>query len=325
MLFVSKDYGNGIYGVTDSDDNVEERYHINDIRNYVSQGIRIRGINLNTDKVNVYPTYDDYCRSVLAHRKLMDEGCSFGGLKFSDDFSTIVNCDKKADSFRIPDFVVKIGVGAFSRSKLKSIVIPNSVKVIECNAFYKCDCLQSVKMADSVTEIGTKAFMYCSNLKTVELSNSLKKIDRYTFSECHSLESVVIPNSVKSIDDGAFINCKALNSLVIPDSVTEIIGSFAGCSNLPSVTIPNSVIRLGSSTFARCSKLTSIVIPDSVATIMDTVFYECRKLRDVTIAKSVTHIGSDVFMYCSKNLKVKCFSDYIASYCNRYKIKCEVL
>ena len=58
--------------------------------------------------------------------------------------------------------MTSIGEGAFEGcTKLKSIVIPQSVKSIGDGAFCLCESLFTVEIPESVTEIGYGAFMYC--------------------------------------------------------------------------------------------------------------------------------------------------------------------
>ncbi|MBD5140496.1 MAG: leucine-rich repeat domain-containing protein, partial [Ruminococcus sp.] len=48
-------------------------------------------------------------------------------------------------------------------SNVTQIEIPNSVKIIDENAFLWCENLKSVKIPDSITEIGNSAFEYCTS------------------------------------------------------------------------------------------------------------------------------------------------------------------
>ncbi len=170
--------------------------------------------------------------------------------------------------------VVGIGESAFRKSKIESVIIPNTVTFIGGGAFYDCYALTSVTIGNSVTSIGEEAFYACSRLT-----------------------SVTIPNSVTSIGDGAFADCYSLTSVTIPNSVTSI-GDYAfwGCSGLTSVEIPNSVTSIGSSAFRGCSSLTSVTIPNSVTSIRERAFMGCRGLTSVTIPNSVTSIGEDAFL-----------------------------
>lgn len=64
-------------------------------------------------------------------------------------------------------------VGGFCNCKnLSSVTIPDSVTVIERDAFLYCTALTSVTMSNSITTIGLAAFDGCSSLKNVYYSGS---------------------------------------------------------------------------------------------------------------------------------------------------------
>ena len=62
-----------------------------------------------------------------------------------------------------------IGNGAFCKSSLQSIDIPNKVTTIGNQAFCFCSKLESIDIPNSVTKIGEKAFESCSLLKDIHL------------------------------------------------------------------------------------------------------------------------------------------------------------
>jgi hypothetical protein len=66
---------------------------------------------------------------------------------------------------------------------LTSVAIPNSVTVIDRNAFVDCADLTAVIIGSSVTTIGSAAFIYCNNLTAIiNLSPVPQSIDRSVFS-----------------------------------------------------------------------------------------------------------------------------------------------
>uniref|UniRef100_A9A7D2 Leucine rich repeat (LRR) protein n=1 Tax=Methanococcus maripaludis (strain C6 / ATCC BAA-1332) TaxID=444158 RepID=A9A7D2_METM6 len=101
----------------------------------------------------------------------------------------------------IPDSVKIIEDGAFSYNKLTNLIIPDSVTTIGKGAF-SYNKLSSVVIPDSVTTIGVLAF-HNNELSDIVLPESLKSIENMAFSE-NQLKSVVIPKSVANIEDGAF-------------------------------------------------------------------------------------------------------------------------
>ena len=70
----------------------------------------------------------------------------------------------------------RIGVGAFHfRESLTSVTIPNSVKWIEDDAFFKCSSLTSITIPNSVKSIGEYAFDDCSSLTFIEYTGTKKQ------------------------------------------------------------------------------------------------------------------------------------------------------
>lgn len=121
-------------------------------------------------------------------------------------------------------------------SKLSSINLPNSLKIIDSGAFTRCKSLTSIAIPNSVIEVGNYAFFECSNLASVTLSNSLTKILQNTFEGCISLTSIEIPEGVELISEKAFTGCSSLESIKLSSSLTSIENlSFSGCSNINTI------------------------------------------------------------------------------------------
>jgi hypothetical protein len=131
----------------------------------------------------------------------------------------------------IPDTVTKIKKSAFAYSRLTSLTIPDSVKVIE-----------------------SSAFISCASLRTVKLPANITSIEKWTFGECSSLESISIPDSVTSIGASAFYECKNLKTVTVPASVESIdYAAFAMCEKLENITILNPECRINDYDNTICS------------------------------------------------------------------------
>jgi len=138
----------------------------------------------------------------------------------------------------IPDSVRVIGCEAFwGRDGLMSVTIPNGVTNIERYAFRNCSGLTSMEIPDSVSHVGQGAFLYCSGITNVILPHSVKSIEDSTFYGCSGLIGVTIEKDVTSIGQSAFRNCSGLTKVIIPDRI-ESLGrdAFNGCSGLTNVT-----------------------------------------------------------------------------------------
>lgn len=123
--------------------------------------------------------------------------------------------NQKIKKVIIESGITRINSCTFQAGYFSSVIIPNTVTIIDDCAFDCCENLTSVNIPDSVTTIGKNAFSDCTSLKSVTIPNSVEYIYRYAFEGCESLSSVTVPASVKSIDLYAFGECKALISITI--------------------------------------------------------------------------------------------------------------
>ena len=137
----------------------------------------------------------------------------------------------------LSDFIEEIGENAFCNTGIKSINIPNGVKLIEKGVFSNCRDLVSVILPNSVKEIKENAFSN-TGIKSINIPDGVKVIEKRVFSNCRDLVSVVLPNSVKEIEKYAFCNTD-IESIKIPDGIEVIEKSaFSNCENLKEVHLP---------------------------------------------------------------------------------------
>jgi hypothetical protein len=79
----------------------------------------------------------------------------------------------KLTSVTIANGVTTIGVGAFARTGISSLTIPNSVKTIEAWAFYECKNLKDVTIGSGVTGIADAAFGNCTALTSITFAGAV--------------------------------------------------------------------------------------------------------------------------------------------------------
>ena len=104
---------------------------------------------------------------------------------FNKDKTILIAYRAKDTNYVIPDGVIKIGDGAFSRCEsLINIVIPDSVTSIGDRAFSRCSSLISIAIPGSVTSIGVHAFEFCRALRSVMIPNSVTSIGKLAFWDC---------------------------------------------------------------------------------------------------------------------------------------------
>ncbi len=78
-----------------------------------------------------------------------------------------------------------------------SVEIPDTITVINSNAFAMASQTEKIVLSDSVTKICTKAFSYCENLTEVTLGTGVRVIESYAFSAT-KLQKLYFPDSLTS-------------------------------------------------------------------------------------------------------------------------------
>ena len=161
----------------------------------------------------------------------------------------------------------------FYRTRLETIILPNSITSIGGAAFNESGKLTSIKIPKSV--------------KSIDISTSWIIPNSCLFSGCTSLTSI-------EVDDGNTIydSRDGCNAIISTNDNTII----AGCKN---TKIPNSVTGIGAFAFYDCSGLTTLTLPNSLTSIGEKAFSYCSSLTSITIPNSVTTIGSDAFNGCN--------------------------
>jgi len=210
----------------------------------------------------------------------------------------------------IEEGVTSIGENSFEgQTTLTSVTLPNSMKVIEYNAFDGCG-LTSITIPNSVDSIGEYAFG-CEKLTSISIGSGLRGNVKSLFGTNSGifqrygeiprfLVSIDVDNgnTVWSSDSGVLLNKNKTQVLycprgkqgtyTIPNSVTYIEESaFSGCDKLTSITIPEGIREIGTSAFRNCKQLTSIIIPNSVTSVGESAFGNCDNLMSITIGENI--------------------------------------
>lgn len=176
-----------------------------------------------------------------------------------------------------------IGRNAFRElSKLVTVCLPNSVKVIESSALYNCTKLKSIVLPEKLESIEGDwegAFANCSSLTDVKFK-ACKNIGYGAFSNCHALNHITLPSDLKTIEQSAFGDCNNLHSVDFPP-LLERIGTYAfqNCA-LDSISLPG-LTRIDEYAFSGCSNLKEVKVPSTLESVGDKAFEGCSKLNDV--------------------------------------------
>lgn len=310
------------------DNKFEGHYILTPIRDYSGGGGSQWHPRYYIDPIKIIKCEEDSSEltgdEVSYYNNVTIEGTSYSGTLTS---CTIGNC------------VSSIGTGAFRRTELSSIEIPDSVvsigdrcfeeaknltnfsfkgQHIGILAFRSCPSLTSVTI-DYATSIGNRAFENCSGLTSINLP-SITSLGRGCFENISSLREVNIGKYLTNVDVLPFyhspITSLTFNSKTIADwflaqstLVTVNLGSnvetisdetFKNYSGLTSIYLPDSIKYIGKNAFQNCTSLTSIRIPTYYTMeLKDYVFSNCRSITSVEIRDNITKIGDRAFNECS--------------------------
>jgi hypothetical protein len=213
---------------------------------------------------------------------------------------------------KIREGIEVIGGSVFSCCRrLKSVILPQSLKSIGIGAFKHCESLESIKFPSSLEIIYHNAFEGCTSLKYVVFSDTMKgSIGSFAFEGCTSLKHVVFPITMKgSIGSFAFKDCKSLRRIVLPEGIDSL-----GCKPFPNgielvlksnyfAVEDGLLIDTEYGSLIQCvSEKFDVVVPDNVRVIADYAFSDCTMLRSVTLPKRIMKIGKGAFKG-SKNLQ----------------------
>ena len=230
-----------------------------------------------------------------------------------------------------------INEGAFQKTKLKKVVIPELVTLINHNAFRDIETLQQVKFNDQKLEIMSNVF-YNTDLTSVNIPANLKYIGEYAFVGLKnltafnvdannkyytSIDGVLyskdgrkliaypagkegtfeVPKNVEVLGFGAFENSKLI-SVTFEEGINLLTLGYRVFYNasIRSIEIPESVISIDYYAFAMNKYLESVKFSknNKLGGIYEGAFNGCINLTDITIPDNIYEISDYAFFGCLK-------------------------
>lgn len=216
---------------------------------------------------------------------------------------------------------------------LRSIVLPERVRVIDRGAFRNCRNLEDVVLPAGLETLGEEAFASCSQLINVYLPDGMTEVGRKAFADCSRLRNIYIPESVYRIGDNAF-ESTAISDVYLPDRL-EYLGScaFAG-TNIRSLYIPRYAQIGGNNlgNMGQCAEIVvdqdnrsyttvngalydynvttllrypvqmkgDLIVPNGVRTIAANACNSCNGIFYAELPQSIESIGDYAFAHCKK-------------------------
>lgn len=231
----------------------------------------------------------------------------------------------KDEVVKIPEGVTSIGygdMGAYSSetnagifgngSKIKSVILPESLEYIGWNAFKKCDKLEEITINSNIKNIGYNAFEGCTSLRSIDLTK-VKAIGSAAFYNCSNLTSVKVSastlknswNSAEKIFQGTNIRSVEMSGEAIEDYrngmfLSELMDTAWGNSQ-STIFINNCLLKY-------TTNESNVIIPNNVKVLGHNAIDTCPNMRYLSIPKNVTRICIDKNKLTNCNLIVTRYS-----------------
>lgn len=172
---------------------------------------------------------------------------------------SLYNHAKDIKKVILPNTIREIGNDAFYKWALEEINLPANLKKIGDYAFANTN-LTSIVIPEGVESLGSRCFYSCPSLRSVALPGTLNTISEECFMDCRQLKDVTLTEGIKKIDFGAFgrTNIYHFN---LPNSIEEIVNLSLGIPSLIAVTCASEVpciLEQG----AIGKELTSLYVPE---------------------------------------------------------------
>ena len=160
--------------------------------------------------------------------------------------------------------------GAFQGSKITSIVLPQSIKIIAAGAFQNCAQLEKVVLPESIIQLSAACFAGCYNLYEINIpegitdlaSNTAYGYRSYVFGGCSKIKNFNIPNGVTRLASGCF-QSSGLEYITIPAQCLILDEGSLNVNSLKEVKLcvrDMNQLTYTESVFGNVSK-TSLLVP----------------------------------------------------------------
>ena len=200
-------------------------------------------------------------------------------------------CCRQLQIVHLPDTVVGLLHGAFSKCQVLRVVVAPSCKYFGTKVFEECCSLTQVGAAHCPSnklapqaQLRPRAFQACTALRNINLgmSESATTYPNRCLPDCCFQESGIVelalPTSFHRIGFAACMSCQQLQIVDLSQTdVLEILGS----------------------TFAHCSQLQQLCLPRMLRTIEQEAFYKCISLKEVSTPPSLLYIARHAFAGCT--------------------------
>lgn len=235
----------------------------------------------NYDSKGLDKRYDDYKeKAELAFASSAEATASDFGLEETEGGICIKSYVGKDDVVVVPEeidgkAVICVREGAFSKTNVKSVSIPESVVTIEQGAFADCDTLVTLRLPITCKSESDSFFGYIFGAD--EYAKNAVAVPA-------GLDMVIINRNIDIIPENYFSGCKGISAIIMPDGVEKIEKfAFYECADLVFLDLGGSVTNIENYAFGYCLSLYKLDI-SSAKSIGRGALIGCRALKQLSVA-----------------------------------------
>lgn len=208
------------------------------------------------------------------------------------------------DKVTIPEGYQFIDSCAFETASMRELIIPDSLFIIESDAFVD-SYVGKVTISDhsGLVVIESSAFENAKGFTTINIPDTLAYLGSSAFQDTDLTSIDLTQTVIKELNDDVFRGTN-LTSFTVPNTVTRINEGAFQDTLITSMTIPSQVTRIESNAFDN-SYLTSLTFEDATALttvgydiVNDTVYgYDANHfiiVDDILLKYDVRETGEDV-------------------------------
>lgn len=177
------------------------------------------------------------------------------------------------------------------RCRIKTVILPETVKTIDNYAFKNCN-IPTVVLNYGLKKINARAFSYAYTTK-LGAPDGIEQASDENY----------IPDTVTYIGENAFFDADLQGKLVLPEGVDAINDYTFSWTVLREVEA-KGVKTVGGSSFSYAG-LTKITFGEALESIGTGSFYNCKKLKTVELEQGLVSIGEDAFRNCESLEKIE--------------------
>ena len=240
------------------------------------------------------------------------------GILYVDNYLITTNNDLlKQQSINVKEGTIVIAINAFTNNGkyLKSIVLPEGLKIIGSSAFSSLSSLSQINIPSSVISIGNNAFVSTDLYKNQSnwenggfyIDNWLLAVDNVKMTEFTVKEGTVGVSDGKS--DTSLFPTKAtsITSLTLPSTLKYIGNRSFARLKITSLELPETLETMKEGAFMTCAFLESVNLEDCInlKSIGNQAFSNCA-IKEITIPSNVLEMGELIFNHNSVDLLVHC-------------------